>query len=79
MDGPRERAPRRTGTPLPRSIGAPATGALRAVDAHTLEEVSQWRRADLAALHGVGPIALDRLATALHEIGLDFSDTVTDA
>ena len=57
LDGRRERAPRRTGTPLPRTIGAPATRALRAVDVHTLEAVARWRRADLAALHGVGPVA----------------------
>jgi len=72
-DGPRERAPRRTGTPLPRSIGAPATRALRAADLHTLEAVSTWTRDDLAALHGVGPFALDRLAAALAAVGLDYA------
>ncbi len=71
-DGPRERAPRRTGTPLPRTIGAPATRALRAVDVHTLEAVGGWTRADLAALHGVGPIALARLESAMAEIGLAY-------
>lgn len=74
VDGPRERAPRREGTPLPRTIGATATRALRGADAHTLEAVSRWTRADLAALHGVGPIALDRLAAALEEVGLGFAD-----
>lgn len=73
-DGPRQRPPRREGTPLPRSIGAPATRALRAADLHTLEAVSTWRRSDLAALHGVGPMALDRLAAALTERGLAFAD-----
>ena len=73
-DGPRERAPRRDGTPLPRTIGAPATRALRAVDVHTLEAVSGWSRADLAALHGVGPIALERLGSALREQGLRFRE-----
>lgn len=72
-DGPRERAPRRTGTPLPRNIGAPATGALRVVDVHTLEQVAGWRRADLAALHGVGPVALDRLEMAMAELGLSYA------
>jgi hypothetical protein len=72
-DGPRERAPRRTGTPLPRTIGAPATRALRSVDLHTLEAVSGWTRRDLAALHGVGPIALDRMAAALADLGLDYA------
>ncbi|WP_186449931.1 hypothetical protein [Nocardioides sp. J9] len=73
-DGPRERAPRREGTPLPRTIGAPATRALRAVDLHTLQAVSTWTRHDLAALHGVGPIALDRLEAALAQLGLSFAD-----
>jgi hypothetical protein len=72
-DGPRERAPGRTGSPLPRTIGAPATRALREVDVHTLEAVSGWRRADLAALHGVGPIALDRLEQAMAEQGLGYA------
>lgn len=71
-DGPRERPPRRTGTPLPRTIGAPATRALRAVDVHTLEAVSEWQRADLAALHGVGPVALERLESAMAAIGLGY-------
>jgi hypothetical protein len=71
-DGPRQRPPRRTGTPLPRNIGAPATGALREVGVHTLEAVSTWTRRDLAALHGVGPIALDRLHAAMAERGLTF-------
>ena len=73
-DGPRHRAPRRTGTPLPRNIGAPATGALRTVGVHTLEAVSTWRRRDLAALHGVGPVALDRLQAAMAERGLRYAD-----
>src|SRR5215207_3369809 len=72
-DGPRERAPRRTGTPLPRTIGAPATRALRAADLHTLEAVSSWTRRDLAALHGVGPIALDRMAAALAAMDLGYA------
>jgi len=74
VDGPRQRAPRRAGTPLPRNIGAPATRALRAVDAHSLEDVSQWTRADLAALHGVGPMALERLEAALAAMDLTFRD-----
>ena len=72
-DGPRERAPRREGTPLPRSIGAAATRALRAADLHTLEAVSTWTRRDLAALHGVGPIALDRMAAVLAAMGSGYA------
>lgn len=74
VDGPRKRAPRRTGTPLPRSIGAPATRALRNADLHTIQSVSTWSRRDLAALHGVGPVALERLAEAMSELGLQYAD-----
>lgn len=73
VDGPRVREPRRQGTPLPRTIGAPATRALRALDVATLEQVAIWRRADLAALHGVGPVAVTRLTEALAEAGLSFA------
>lgn len=77
-DGPRERAPRRSGTPLPRVIGASATRALRAVDLHSLEEVSTWTRSDLAALQGVGPVALDRLDSALADVALAYATSATD-
>jgi hypothetical protein len=36
--------------------------------------VATWSRRDLAALHGVGPIALDRLQAALAERGLRYVD-----
>ncbi len=70
----RERAPRPEGTPLPRTIGAPATRALRVVGVTSLEEVTAWTQAELLALHGVGPIAVDRLGTALSEHGLGFRE-----
>jgi len=73
--GPRrERAPRLAGTPLPRGIGAPATGALRAARVTSLEQVAAWTTAELLALHGVGPIAVDRLGAALAEHGLSFRE-----
>jgi len=75
-DGPRERAPRREGTPLPRTIGAPATAALRQVDVHTLEAAGRWSRRDLAALHGVGPVALDRIEAGLAELGLRYAPEI---
>ncbi|MBF4163122.1 helix-hairpin-helix domain-containing protein [Nocardioides acrostichi] len=69
--GPRrERAPRPAGHPLPRTIGAPATRALRAEGIETLEALDGWTNARLAALHGVGPIALERLTTARAQAGL---------
>lgn len=73
LPAPRERAPREQGTPLPRTIGAPATRALRAVGATTLEQVATWTPERLAALHGVGPIAITRLRDALAEQGLRYA------
>ena len=66
---PRVRAPRESGAPLPRNIGAPATRALREVGVTTLEQVTAYSADDLAAIHGVGPIAIARLRDALAEQG----------
>jgi hypothetical protein len=70
---PRERVPRPTGTPLPR-IGAPATRALRTAGITTLEQLAALTEAELAAMHGVGPKATDRLRDALGESGSSFAD-----
>ncbi len=69
---PRERAPRPTGTAMPR-VGAPATRALRSVGITTLEQVAERTEAELAGLHGVGPLAIGRLRAALAEQGLVFA------
>ncbi|GAB4006831.1 hypothetical protein [Nocardioides ultimimeridianus] len=61
------------GIPLPR-IGAPATRALRAQGVWTLEQVREWREKDLAALHGVGPVAVRLLRSTLAEHGWAFAD-----
>lgn len=58
----------RTGTPLP-AIGGPATRALAAVGVVTLEHVLDWSRAELAALHGVGPKAIRIIEDALADHG----------
>jgi hypothetical protein len=60
------------GTPLPR-VGAPATRALRAEGIWTLEQVRDRTEEGLAALHGVGPIALRFLREALTERGWTFA------
>ncbi|HXH80227.1 helix-hairpin-helix domain-containing protein [Nocardioides sp.] len=73
---PRERAPQAPGTRLPR-VGAPATRALRAAGITTLEQVAALTEAELAALHGVGPIAIDRLRAALAERGFGFLSSST--
>jgi hypothetical protein len=69
---PRKRPPRPTGTPLP-SIGAPATRALRAAGLTTLESLTAVSEAHVTGLHGVGPIAMDRLRTALAEASMAFA------
>jgi hypothetical protein len=70
LPSPRERAPRESGTPLPRNIGAPATRALREVGVTTLEQVATRSSTELAAMHGVGPMAITRLRDSLAEQGL---------
>lgn len=69
---PRARAPRPSGTPIPR-IGAPATRALRAAGITTLEQVAERTETELVALHGVGPLAIGRLREALAERDLAFA------
>ena len=51
-------------------ISAPATRALASAGITTLRDLAGRSRADLAALHGMGPKALDILAAALAEHGL---------
>jgi hypothetical protein len=67
---PRERPVPPPGTRLPR-IGAPARRALTAAGLTTLEAVAAVPEQQLAALHGVGPVALATLREALAEHGLD--------
>ena len=71
----RKRAPRPEGTPMPRSIGAPATRALRAADLTSLESLGGVTEEELLAMHGVGPIAIARLREALDDAGLDYRAT----
>ena len=66
---PRDRPAPPAGTRLPK-IGAPATRALTAAGLTTLEAVAAVPEQELAALHGVGPIALAKLRESLAEAGL---------
>jgi hypothetical protein len=67
----RERPAPPTGTRLPK-IGAPATRALATAGLTTLEAVAAVPERELAAMHGVGPVALAMLREALAEHGLDW-------
>lgn len=57
-------------TPLPRSIGGPATSALAHVGITSLEGAARLTEAELGALHGVGPKAVRLLREALAAEGL---------
>ena len=69
LPAPRERAPREQGTPLPRTIGAPATRPCARWARRPWSRSAPYSAEQLAALHGVGPIAITRLREALAEQG----------
>lgn len=54
-------------TPLPKSIGRPATSALEVVNITCLEDLNSITEKELANLHGVGPKAIGILKQALEE------------
>ncbi|MFD6857362.1 helix-hairpin-helix domain-containing protein [Rhodococcus sp. NPDC060090] len=58
---------------LPASIGKPATRGLLDAGVVTLDDVAARSKAELAALHGVGPKALRILSDVLAERGQDFA------
>ena len=53
-------------------VMSPATRALLAAGIHSLDDLTAWTRADLAALHGIGPSALRLLDEALAAAGLTY-------
>lgn len=57
---------------FPRGIGQPATRALAHAGYTNLDQLTQARERDLAALHGMGPKALGILKAALQEKGKSF-------
>ncbi|MGP4114417.1 hypothetical protein ACTWP5_26340 [Streptomyces sp. 4N509B] len=63
-------SPTRPGSDLPASIGKAATRALAIAGLVTLDQVATRSRADLLALHGVGPKAVGILADTLAEKGM---------
>lgn len=63
-------SPQQPGSDLPTSIGKPATRALATAGLTTLDQVAARTKADLLALHGVGPKAVRILADTLAERGI---------
>lgn len=57
---------------LPRAIGRPATRALTAAGITTLAQVADLTEAELRAMHGIGPKAVDVLREALDADGRAF-------
>lgn len=66
-------SPAQPGSDLPAGIGKVATRELAAAGVTTLDQVATRRKADLLALHGVGPKAVRILADALAEKGMSLA------
>jgi large subunit ribosomal protein L21 len=60
---------------LPEGIGKPATRALEEAGLTSLEKVSEKTEAELLALHGIGPKAVEVLAAELASAGLELKQT----
>ena len=67
-----DRGVKPAGCDLPDGIGGPATHALLGAGVTTLAQVATHSRAELRALHGVGPKAVRILAESLTENDLSF-------
>ncbi|WP_158853381.1 hypothetical protein [Saccharothrix deserti] len=63
-------SPTQPGSDLPAGIGKAATRALTTAGLTTLDQVATRTKADLLALHGVGPKAVRILADTLAEKGM---------
>ena len=57
---------------FPPGMSGPALRALAAAGVRSIEDLTRWREADLAQLHGMGPKALARLRDALAARGQSF-------
>ena len=60
-------------TPLPSTIGEPATRALNNQGFSYLEELTRLTESELLSLHGLGPKAITILRQALKEQGQEFT------
>jgi predicted flap endonuclease-1-like 5' DNA nuclease len=57
---------------FPRGVSGPALRALHGAGVRSVSDLARWTEADLAALHGMGPKALEILRTALEASGHTF-------
>lgn len=58
--------------PFPKGTSGPALRALHGAGIRRVDELATWRRAELAALHGMGPKVIGLLESARHERALHF-------
>jgi hypothetical protein len=59
---------------FPAGVSGPALRALHAAGVRSVADLAGWAEADLAALHGMGPKALESLRAALVRSGHRFRD-----
>jgi hypothetical protein len=59
---------------FPAGLSGPALRALASAGITSVARLSRWTLADLRALHGMGPKALDALQSALSMSGRRFKD-----
>ena len=59
---------------FPAGVSGPALRALDRAGVRALDDLARWTESDLAALHGMGPKALDALRSALAASGRRFRD-----
>ena len=57
---------------FPAGVSGPALRALSSAGIRSIADLARWTEADLAALHGMGPKALDVLRGALEASGRSF-------
>jgi len=62
------------GSGLPSGLGQPAQRALAGAGIQRLEQLTQFKEAEVKQLHGIGPKALSQLRRALDARGLSFAD-----
>lgn len=60
---------------FPRGMSGPSLRALHGAGVRSVSDLARWTEADLAALHGMGPKALEILRAALQENGRNFRAT----
>jgi predicted flap endonuclease-1-like 5' DNA nuclease len=57
---------------FPSGVSGPALRALHAAGIRSIADLAEWTEDDLAALHGMGPKALQALQAALVATGRQF-------